>query len=92
MFAQSDFNYRTDYDTRIVSATTRPLVTQEAFWLVNARAGFRTENDRIEVSAWVKNIFDKRYLIEVFDQGTINTLDLYAEPRTYGVSLTYRFN
>lgn len=92
IFAQSDFSYRTKYDTRIRTATTRPLVTQKGFWLVNARAGFRTENERIEVAAWIKNIFDKRYLTEVFDQGTINTLDLYNEPRTYGLSLTYNFN
>jgi len=92
IFAQSDFNYRTKYDTRIVTDTTRPLVIQPGFWLVNARAGFRTEDGRVEFSAWIKNIFAKRYLIEVFDQGTINTLDLYNEPQTFGLSLTYNFN
>lgn len=92
LFAQGDFSYRTEYDTRIRTATTRPLVIQDGFWLVNARAGFRTDDQRLEVAFWVKNITDERFLVEVFDQGTVNSLDLYSEPRTYGVSLTYDFN
>jgi iron complex outermembrane recepter protein len=91
LYALTEFNYRTRYPLRLVTETTRPLVYQDAFWLANLRVGFRTQNDRVDVSGWVKNLFNRKYLIEVFDQGTLNTLDLYAEPRTYGVSVNYRF-
>lgn len=91
LFAVTDFNYRTSYPMRLVTATTRQLVYQDAFWLANARVGYKSNSERVEVSAWVKNALNEEYLLEVFDQGTLNTLDLYAEPRTYGLSLTYRF-
>lgn len=91
LFVLTDFNYRTRYPLRMIRETTRPLVYQEAFWLANARLGYKSATDRVEVSVWVKNALDKEHLLEVFDQGSLNTLDLYAEPRTYGVSMTYRF-
>lgn len=91
VFLQADFSYRTKYNTRLLTSTTRPLVIQDAFWLANGRIGLTTEGQKLEVAGWVKNIFDERYLLEVFDQGSLNTLDLYAEPRTYGISVTYRF-
>jgi len=91
LYALTDFNYRSRYPLRLVTPTTRPLVYQDAFWLANARVGYKADHDRVEIAAFVKNVFDQEYLLEVFDQGTLNTLDLYAEPRTYGVSLTYRF-
>jgi len=91
IFMQTDFSYRTKYNTRLLTASTRPLVVQDAFWLANGRIGITTAGQKLELAGWIKNIFDERYLLEVFDQGTINTLDLYAEPRTYGVSVTYKF-
>jgi iron complex outermembrane receptor protein len=91
LFALADFNYRTRYPLRLVTATTRPLVYQDAFWLANARVGYKSTSEKVEISAWVRNVFEQEYLLEVFDQGTLNTLDLYAEPRTYGVSFTYNF-
>lgn len=91
VFALTDFNYRTRYPLRLVTATTRPLVYQDAFWLANARVGYRSASEKVTVSAWVRNVFDEEYLLEVFDQGSLNTLDLYAEPRTYGISVTYNF-
>lgn len=90
-FIQTDFGYRTKYHTRIKTASTRPLVTQEGYWIVNGRIGARMMDGQLEASIWVRNLFDKLYLQEVFDQGTINTLDLYSEPRTYGVGLMYKF-
>jgi iron complex outermembrane receptor protein len=86
-----DGNYRTRYPLRLVTATTRPLVYQDAFALFNGRFGYRPEGGHLEVAAFVKNIFDKTYLVEVFDQGSLNTLDLYSEPRTYGLSVSYKF-
>ncbi|MDP3749547.1 MAG: TonB-dependent receptor [Phenylobacterium sp.] len=91
IYGFTDFSYRSRYALRLVTATTRPLVFQDAFWLANARIGYRTDDERIDVAAYVKNVFDNEYLVEVFDQGSLNTLDIYSEPRTYGVSLTYKF-
>lgn len=74
-------------------AHNQPLVSQEGYLLHDARLTFRTANEALAVSAWIKNIADERY--------TTNRLDVidpfnyiygrYGRPREWGVEATYKF-
>ena len=68
-------------------------VSQEAFWLLNARLAFTTPNDMVEVAGWVRNLTDEVYYADTIDLTIAQTSILYivGDPRTYGISLTVRF-
>jgi iron complex outermembrane receptor protein len=65
-------------------------ISQDGYWLHNARIAYRTPDERIEVAFWVSNLFDEEYKVDVFDLSrTANTiLEIWGEPRTYGVTLS----
>jgi iron complex outermembrane receptor protein len=68
-------------------------VSQDAFWLFNARLAFTTPNDMVEVAGWVRNLTDELYYADTIDLSNFQEAILYVvgDPRTYGISLTVRF-
>jgi iron complex outermembrane receptor protein len=66
---------------------------QESFWIYNASLAWRSENGGLEVIGWVHNFLDEHYKSQSFDVtrawGTI--LDAYADPRTYGLTVTLTY-
>nr|WP_320191192.1 TonB-dependent receptor [uncultured Desulfobacter sp.] len=65
---------------------------QEAYALVNARAGY--EGECFEVVLWVKNLFDKEYATQGVAPNS-TTRDVWygagGDPLTFGVTFTKRF-
>jgi iron complex outermembrane receptor protein len=84
---QYDFNYRSK--GYLDPSQTDPI-SQDGYWMHNARIAYRTPDERIEVAFWVANLFDEEYKIDVFDLSRdYNTiLEVWGEPRTYGVTLS----
>jgi iron complex outermembrane receptor protein len=68
-------------------------LSQEGFWLLNLRLGYRTPNDLIEMAVWVRNLTDEVYRADAVDLSRFQQSVLYSmgDPRTYGVDLTVRF-
>jgi iron complex outermembrane receptor protein len=66
---------------------------QEAYWIYNAALTWRSEDERFEVLGWVHNFLDEHYKTESFDvsRGFNLILDAYADPRTYGVTVSVSF-
>jgi iron complex outermembrane receptor protein len=66
---------------------------QKPIWVFNAALTWRSENDAISVSGWVRNFLDEHYKTQSFDlsRGINLLLDAYADPRTYGVTATVSF-
>jgi iron complex outermembrane receptor protein len=66
-------------------------ISQEPYWLHNARLAYRTPDGRIEVAGWVQNLFDERYKIDAFDLSIEfnEILEVWGDPRTYGLTVTY---
>jgi len=66
---------------------------QEAFWLLNAALTWESPDEKIEVSGWVRNFLDEAYKVQSFDLTTPFrlTTDVYGEPRTYGLTATFRY-
>jgi iron complex outermembrane receptor protein len=66
---------------------------QKPIWVFNAALTWRSENEMISVSGWVRNFLDNHYKTQSFDlsRGVGLILDAYADPRTYGVTATISF-
>ena len=63
---------------------------QSAFELVNLRMGYEAES--FDLIFWCKNVFDREYftLLDAMP-GTGALKSVEGDPRTFGVTLTYRF-
>jgi iron complex outermembrane receptor protein len=65
---------------------------EKAFWIHNASLSWRSENDWIEITGWVHNFLDQRYKTSSDDfSGLGYTRNAWADPRTYGISLSVSY-
>jgi len=66
---------------------------QDAFWLFNAALTWTSENEVLTLTGWVRNFMDERYKSQSWDQsrGLGIILDVWADPRTYGITGTLAF-
>jgi iron complex outermembrane recepter protein len=62
-----------------------------SYWLTNARVAFGAADTHWELAAWAHNLGDEEYIVDTFDNGVGNGIRLFGEPRTYGVTFTYRW-
>lgn len=86
---QTDFKYS---DGVFREATNDPLAASDDATIVNARASLLSANEDWNVSIWGKNLTDEAVLEQSFIVGFFGiTGDLYSPPRTYGISVNYRF-
>jgi iron complex outermembrane receptor protein len=85
---QYDFSYRSKI---YLDPQHADPISQDPYTLQNARLAYRTPDGRIEVAAWVRNITDERYKIDVFDfsRDFSTILEVWGDPRTYGVTTSY---
>jgi len=84
---QYDFSYRSKV---YLDPQKLDPISQDGFWIQNARLAYRTPDGRLEVAGWVENFLDERYKIDVFDlsldQNSI--LEVWNDPRTYGLTVS----
>jgi len=66
---------------------------QGSYGVANARLGFRSADDRWEVSAFVRNATNKYYKIYNLDVAGLfgNVVSVYGPPRVFGGTITYRW-
>jgi iron complex outermembrane receptor protein len=61
---------------------------QDGYGLTNAGLGFRTQDDRLSVTVWARNLFDKRYAAAFGAASAVTPyIAILGEPRTVGVTL-----
>jgi outer membrane receptor protein involved in Fe transport len=102
-FARGEFSHISEQN---IGAETNqnPQSVQEAYSLFNGRAGFRSMDEKWEISGFVRNATDEGYCQTIFNQPIGTTLGLVdpvsqggmqrcvlGSPRTYGVEAVYRF-
>lgn len=68
-------------------------ISQEPYWLHNARLAYRSLDGRFDIAAWVENFLEKRYKIDHFDRslGENRMLEVWNEPRMFGVTVSAYF-
>ena len=62
---------------------------QPSYGELDARLSWR--NDHWEATLWGRNLTDEIYRINTFISNIAGTVDLWGMPRTYGVTVTYRY-
>lgn len=90
-YTSRQYYYVTPQDT-----TNRALLAQPGYTLANARVTYTTANERVSVSGFVNNVFDKIYRNHALPAyaaatGVLGDIVQYSDPRTYGGSLIVRF-
>ncbi|HEX9707443.1 MAG TPA: TonB-dependent receptor, partial [Steroidobacteraceae bacterium] len=87
---QADVQYSGDFCFTVLCA---PVEQEEAYTVANARIGYGAEDGRWEVAAFVNNLTEEEYRVYAFDSSLFAGVvaGVYAKPRTYGVTATWRF-
>jgi iron complex outermembrane receptor protein len=71
-----------------------PVEHEGAYAVAGARVGYKPVGGHWEFSAFVHNMLDRAYRQYAFDASQFSgvALGVYAPPRTWGVTATYRFS
>lgn len=66
---------------------------EDPLWLFNASLGWWSSDERVQVTLWVLNLTDEVYRTQSFDQTRWigNILEIYGDPRTYGITVGLYF-
>jgi len=95
--AYIDFRYVSD---QITGSDLNPVKEQPEYWLVNARLGLSSADDRFGIEFWARNLLDQDYMQIAFDvplqSGNANPRfrnygAFLGDPRTFGVTLSARY-
>lgn len=87
---QGDLYYTDDF---CFTALCAPVEEESSYTLANARIGYAAPDGRWEVAAFVNNLFEEEYRVYAFDSSLFAGVvaGVYAKPRTYGLTVSYRF-
>jgi iron complex outermembrane recepter protein len=80
-------------DSQFFTVANNPQASQAGYALFNARLGLRGNDGQWELAAWGRNLSDKFYLTQAYDNypGIFPSQYFLGDPRTYGVSFLYRY-
>lgn len=89
-YAMLDGSYR---GKTYYSVNNRGQSSQDSYGLLNARLGFTSLDERWEFALWGRNLTDKLYVSTAYDNfgGIFPSQNFLGDPRTYGVSATFRY-
>jgi len=87
---QADVQYTDDFCFTVLCA---PVEEEKGYTVLNARVGYGAEDGRWEVALFGANLTEEEYRVYAFDSSLFAGVvaGVYGKPRTYGVSLMYRF-
>jgi iron complex outermembrane receptor protein len=62
-------------------------------WIFDARVDWKTFDGNITLAVWCRNLLDEYYAVTAYDRkkGTGAIVYVVSEPRTYGLTATFRF-
>ena len=70
-----------------------PETGEDAYGLINLRAGYEMLNGQLAVEAFANNLTDKQFIIDAGNTGALFNIPTYiaGAPQLYGVSLRYQY-
>ena len=70
-----------------------PTLQDNAYTTENAHLDYDSPNDDWKLGLWVKNLTNTQYVLTAFDMSTTDgtVARVYAPPRQFGATITYRF-
>ena len=87
---QTDMQYSDKFCFTVLCA---PVEREKSYFVANVRVGYEPEGGHWKLAAFVDNLFEEKYRVYAFDSSLFSGVvaGVYAKPRTYGLSATYRF-
>ncbi|MFY7837396.1 MAG: TonB-dependent receptor [Novosphingobium sp.] len=79
------------YDKQFLEVTNGQSSIQPAYNVTNASLSWTSEDDRLSVQVFGRNVFDKAYRAYALNLGPLGTTSVYAKPATYGISATVKW-
>jgi iron complex outermembrane receptor protein len=86
------FDYR--YKSRVYyTPENDERIGADGRWIFDARVDYKTLDGSVSLGAWVRNFLDEYYAVTAYDRkkGTGAIVYVVSEPRTWGMTVTYRF-
>ncbi len=85
-----DIAYRDSYANEV---TDSPNLRQDSYWLSNAFVAIKTQDNRWEARAGIRNIGDESILVQGFNLASFPGVEtaFFGAPRTYDFRLIYRY-
>jgi iron complex outermembrane receptor protein len=68
-----------------------PYLSSPAAWVMDAQVSLATRDKGWEATAWIKNLANHLYPIQVTDDGDSIGYRMFNNPRTYGVTVSHHF-
>lgn len=68
-----------------------PDATGPSYWLVNARLGLRKSDDRFEIAAYAKNLFNSAYTVFGNSSSSFGNIVTWGDPRILGMEAVIKF-
>jgi len=94
-FGELSTTFNAVYTADFYSQLTNAAVTKvPGGWLANARVSLKTMEDKLELSVFANNVFDKARKIFSFDVSAPplgGAYDTYTQPRWFGAQVRYNF-
>ena len=87
---QADVQYSDKFCFTVLCA---PVEREDSYIVSNLRFGYAADGGAWEVAAFVDNVLEEEYRVYAFDSSLFSGVvaGVYAKPRTFGISGTYRF-
>lgn len=79
------------YDKQFLEVTNGLASLQPAYNVTNLSLSFDHKDSGVNLSAWVKNVFDEEYRAYTLNLGILGTTSFFAPPRTYGATARISF-
>ena len=91
--AQFEYSYRSERDLGIIinSAIEEAIFKEPSYELVNLRLGLADTEAGWRVSAFVENLFEEEYRVQIDGDGLYGMRELYGDPRVWGVGFNYEW-
>jgi iron complex outermembrane receptor protein len=87
--AQTDFSYTS---AQYYSADNNGSLSQDGYWLLNGHIRYETADARYSLTAWMKNIADKKYFTAGLSNASFGFMEVFPGlPRTFGVTVAGKF-
>jgi len=83
-----DFSFK---DSVFTTPSNSPELGDDSRWLFDVSLRYSVPDERISISAWVRNLTDEIYRTTVQDSGTFRAAVAVGDPRTYGLTTTLLF-
>ena len=87
---QADVQYSDKFCFTVLCA---PVERESSYVVSNLRFGYAADDGQWEVAAFVDNVFEEEYRVYAFDSSLFSGVvaGVYAKPRTFGITGTWRF-